>query len=81
MSTLLRRELTDDDYYFLDDYRVELEDPGIVSDHSMRLRGSTEKKTNASWIAYYEKEMMRRGISRNFNAYTRKLTQAEFETL
>jgi len=79
--SLLPREATDADMYFLDDYRVELCNPSISSDHPMQLRGSTEKKTHASMIVWYEKEMMQRGISSNFNFYTRKLTQTEFETL
>jgi len=78
-SHLQRRDLTDADLYFLDDYRLEQHGPG--SEHHMNLRGSTTRQTNESWLSWYELEMMRRGISRNFHAYTRRLTRIEFETI
>jgi hypothetical protein len=74
-----RRELTNDDLYFLDDYRYELHEPG--SEHSMTLRESTTLQTHKLRLSALEQEMMRRGISREFHAFTRPLTRLEFETL
>ena len=81
MSNLIIRPLTSRELYMLDDYRLELDDDSICHEHSMQLRGTTEKKTNASMIAWYESEMMRRGISHSGGGFTRKLTQLEFITL
>ena len=79
--SLDRRDLTNAELYWLDDYRVLLHGYGFASEHSMRLRESTEKKTLDSDTKEFESKMRRKGISANFKAYTRPLTLEEFKTL
>ena len=75
---LVPRPYNDGDLYLLDDFVRDTHLAGL-SGHSMRLRESTQRKAEDSMELFYKPLLRARGIAKSGAAFTRPLSDAEYE--